>query len=306
MGIETRARLVESSFTGGVSMKLPRAEIERVIAEGDFPAWLELRVKRLEGEREEEAAVAVAWDEDELAELLRAADANEVTLLFDGSALAGAFDESDVEAHGLRERTAVLAVAVMAAGASAGIASAHTEGPGIGGAPAAAVSGTDVVAVPAGSKYVPQAGQTEVVLGGHTRAESAIGSAVSKTVEPDAVAVPAGSKYVPQAGQTEVVLGGASSGAAPAATGAATRIDGPDAVLVPPGSKYVPQPGQTVYTAPDASGTSGAASGTDVGTPSPSTLSAADDAAIAAGAALLIAAAGFAAAQTRRRPPRPA
>jgi hypothetical protein len=346
MEIQTRARLVEPSFAGGVTTTLPRAEIERAVAEGEFPAWLELRVKRQDDAGEDEAQVAVAWDEQELEQLLRAADSDGVTLMFDGASLADALEEPDVEAHGLRERTAVLAIAVMAAGASAGIASAHNQGPSSGGAQATAAVTSDSVVVPAGSKYVPQAGQTVVTVGGE-RTTSGIGTAASKTVDStDAVAVPAGSKYVPQAGQTEVVIAGTDSRGV-AATGADATAIQPDAVAVPAGSKYVPQAGQTeVVVGGDSRGVAAtAADSTPINQPDTvlvppgakyvpaagetmitaptsqvgsgsaatgvtvsesSSLSATDDAAIAAGAVLLIAAAGFAATQAGRRPPRPA
>jgi hypothetical protein len=88
------------------------------------------------GAEPERGEVVVTWDEDELNELLRSAndDADEVTLWFDAAALDQALT-GDVEAHGLRERTALLAIVVAAAGGGAGAAFAadttYVHSPGV-------------------------------------------------------------------------------------------------------------------------------------------------------------------------------
>ena len=71
-------------------------------------------------------SLRLAWDPSELEELLRRSEGDEVTLLFDGVELEKVFDDMDVEAHGIRERAVVLAVAAAAvAGGTASHASAY-------------------------------------------------------------------------------------------------------------------------------------------------------------------------------------
>jgi hypothetical protein len=64
-----------------------------------------------------QARVAVDWDQETLEQLLASTEDEEIGLWFDEGELALAFD--DVEGHGLRQKAAVLAVGVVAAGASA-------------------------------------------------------------------------------------------------------------------------------------------------------------------------------------------
>jgi hypothetical protein len=137
---QTQARLVEpAAFAGpGVSVAIRRAEIEAALTEAEYPAQLLLHVERTAdgGAEPERGEVVVTWDEDELNELLRSAndDADEVTLWFDAAALDQALT-GDVEAHGLRERTALLAIVVAAAGGGAGAAFAadttYVHSPGV-------------------------------------------------------------------------------------------------------------------------------------------------------------------------------
>jgi hypothetical protein len=70
------------------------------------------------------ARVAVDWDQDTLDQLLASTEDEEIALWFDERELARAFD--DVDAHGLRERAAVLAIAVTAIGVGATPALAGT------------------------------------------------------------------------------------------------------------------------------------------------------------------------------------
>ena len=137
--IQTQARLVDlsaSSFAaGGLSTIIPRAEIADAIEQGEYPARLVLDIERVEVKRGDEergdevahARVAVNWDEAALEQLLQSTRDEEVVLWFDPSQLEQAFEGSEVDAHGLRERAAVFAVTVAAAGAAAG---AGLAGPG--------------------------------------------------------------------------------------------------------------------------------------------------------------------------------
>lgn len=65
------------------------------------------------------------WDKDALDQLLASTDDQEIGLWFEERELALAFD--DVEAHGLREKAALLAIAGTAAGALAGPAFSATS-----------------------------------------------------------------------------------------------------------------------------------------------------------------------------------
>jgi hypothetical protein len=298
--IQAHARLVDSdSFfaAGGLSTTLPRAEIERVIDEGEYPARLDLRLRRLAEEGDEEALVAISWDEQELGSLLRATSGDEVTLLFDGRELEQALAGVEVEAHGLKERTAVLAIAVAAAGGSAGGAFAHPQLDGSGSATGG--GGADVVAVAPGSSYQARPGQVVVTPQQGERAPAAsTGPAAATGGEADVVAVAPGSGYRVLPGQ-DVVTPTVGTRTEAGRVGRPAPGEDADVVAVTPGSTYAARPGQTTVT---PRGDAGAPSvgGSD------STLSTADDVAIAGGAALLVAAAGFVAAQTRRRPAKPA
>jgi hypothetical protein len=110
--LRTRAQLVDFDRTGGIGTVLTRAEIMEAAAGTEFPATLLLDLDRADAR----ARVAVDWDQETLEQLLASTEDDEIGLWFDESELALAFD--DVEGHGIREKAAVLAVAVVAAGAS--------------------------------------------------------------------------------------------------------------------------------------------------------------------------------------------
>jgi hypothetical protein len=96
--------------------------------------------------------IAVSWEREDLEDLLQRAAGDSVTLAFDGQALLRAL-ETDVEAHGIREGLAVLAVAVVA-GSAAGVAAAQPQAVETGGvAPA-----TDIEAVRVTQPLVTGAG----------------------------------------------------------------------------------------------------------------------------------------------------
>jgi hypothetical protein len=129
--IQMRARLIDPETSGserrGPTTVLSRREVEEVLARGEYPAELVLDVvRRSEDGEDESGAIAVSWDEAELAELLRASGEDDVMLWFDEDDLERAIEEAEVSAHGLRERAAVLTVAIVAAGATTGSALAQT------------------------------------------------------------------------------------------------------------------------------------------------------------------------------------
>ena len=122
--VRDRARLVDASaFDGrGVTATVPRADIESVLASADGPPELVLDVQRREGDEVEAHTLRIEWDPKELEELLRTTSGEQVDLVLDRDELERAIQD-DVEAHGLREKAAIFAVAVVAAGgAGAGAA----------------------------------------------------------------------------------------------------------------------------------------------------------------------------------------
>ena len=120
-----RARLVDSTGNGtSVLTTIPRSEFEQALRDEGDPPDLVLDVTRYAGEGEARTSatgkVSVSWTREDLEEILRRSQGDAVTIAFDADALRQAFD-AEVEAHGIREAAAILAVAV-AAGAAAGTA----------------------------------------------------------------------------------------------------------------------------------------------------------------------------------------
>lgn len=121
----------ESDLHGGLSTTISRSAVEEALRLEE-PPELVLDVTGPAGER----SVAVSWKRDDLERLLREATGDSIQLTFDRAALEQAFAEDDVEAHGLKQKAAILAVAVAAAAGVAGGASAMPmtsgAGPAIG------------------------------------------------------------------------------------------------------------------------------------------------------------------------------
>ena len=139
--LRTRAHLVDRP-AGGIGAVFTREEIAGAATATEFPATLLLDLDRVERDGgTTQARVAVDWDQETLEQLLASTQDQEIELWFDERQLAMAFD--DVEGHGIREKAAVLAVAVVAAGASTTPAFARVAADGGGGA-----SATPTAAVP--------------------------------------------------------------------------------------------------------------------------------------------------------------
>lgn len=120
--IPARAALVPApDVADGMTTFVSRDEVKRAIQGSNGPLELVLDVTRFEdGDAAETRSVAVAWERKDLEQLLGQTEGEQVLLTFDGKALRDAF-ESDVEAHGIREKALVLAVAGAAvAGITAG------------------------------------------------------------------------------------------------------------------------------------------------------------------------------------------
>lgn len=324
--VQTQARLVDPGLiaTRGVSTTLRRTEIEHALAEGEYPAQLLLELSRVTPEGEEPATseVLVSWQEEELNGLLRSAGAesDEVTLWFDRSELEHAL-ATDVEAHGLRERTAIVAITVAAAGATAGGAFAHPElfgAAGSGTAPAAttqgflsdtassaAVAGT--VADMAASQPVSDTASSDAVA--RYQANVAASQPVSDTASSDAVAQHlanvAASQPVSDVASSDAL---ASYGRNMAASQPVSDVASSDALARYEANMAASESASAdalgryeTNAAMDAAPTASLSAGS-----STSSLTAADEAAIAGGIALLITGAGFVAVRKRRDHLRPA
>jgi hypothetical protein len=146
-----RAKLVDFAEEGAspALATLPRREVEEALRYEDGPPELILDVTRWADGNEQAGQVSVAWERGDLEELLRKSEGDSVTIAFDPDALLQAF-EADVEAHGLREAAAVLAVAIVAGGAAtAGAAYAQSDqSTGVGGAAAIEQVRSDAGAAP--------------------------------------------------------------------------------------------------------------------------------------------------------------
>jgi hypothetical protein len=159
--LRTRALLVGFDRAGAVGTVVPRSEIAEAAAGTEFPARLLLDLEKVEapGEDAAQARVAVDWDQESLEQLLASTEDEEIELRFDERELALAFD--DVDAHGLREKAAVLTIAVAAAGVSSSQAFARVAADNAGAAGSVAASGISATS---------RAGVPAVPVGGAERA----------------------------------------------------------------------------------------------------------------------------------------
>ena len=126
----TTAKLVDApTFDGrGIAATLSRSEVEEALAgKGDVSLKLEVKA-RPEGAADFEAhSLEIDWDRADLEQMLEQASGDQVTLTFDARELADMI-EPDVEGQALRERVAVLTVAIAAATAGTASYVATTTG----------------------------------------------------------------------------------------------------------------------------------------------------------------------------------
>ena len=129
------ARFADAIPAGrAIATTVPRQELTTVL-EADGSAELTLEFVP-QGADEPPTMIGIEWSQTELEALLGHTEGDVVTLTFDRDELAELFD--DVEAHGLRTRAAIVAVAAVGAlGSAAGIASAMPTTADTAGAPAA-------------------------------------------------------------------------------------------------------------------------------------------------------------------------
>ncbi len=114
--LTTTATLVEyGTFEGGspITAVLARSELEAALnTDESTRLWFELG----RGDGEDTARLTLDLAPADLEEMLRRSTGDEIALALDGDAVAGLFDDPDVEAHGLRGAlAATVAIAAIAA-----------------------------------------------------------------------------------------------------------------------------------------------------------------------------------------------
>ncbi len=126
--LSARAALVPApDVSDGLTTAVSREEVAAALGAADGPPDLILDVTRFSnGDAAETRNLVVAWERGDLEELLRQSEGDQIVLTFDREAIRQAM-EADVEAHGIREKVLVLAVAAMAATGAAASASAQVN-----------------------------------------------------------------------------------------------------------------------------------------------------------------------------------
>jgi hypothetical protein len=130
------------SEASGLVTTIPRGEVEDALR-SDATVDLMLDVDRLaaDGKGRETERVTLTWEPQDLERLLATSSEDQLTLTFDAAELQQLLDE-DVDAHGMREKLAVVSVVAGLAAAGAGSAAAMYAPSGADGGSA----GTAVVA----------------------------------------------------------------------------------------------------------------------------------------------------------------
>jgi hypothetical protein len=136
---DARATLVDLSDTTAVdtlTVTMPRRHVEEALIENEpVDLVLDLAQRDADGDTSETTQIAVAWERDELEDLLRRSDGESISMVFDEAALRRLLDP-EFEAHGMRGALAVLAVAVAAGGAASAATAYPSEGVRLSGAAA--------------------------------------------------------------------------------------------------------------------------------------------------------------------------
>jgi len=130
-------RLVDSlpdDEVRGLVATVSRDEVEEVLRTDEGPVDLLLDVQRVaaNGDKTETERIALAWEPQDLERLLATTSGDQIAFTFDEEEVRQLLD--DVEAHGMREKIAVLSVVAGMAAASVGSASGAAFAP-TGGAP---------------------------------------------------------------------------------------------------------------------------------------------------------------------------
>jgi hypothetical protein len=222
--IAARAALVPAANVGeALTTSVSRLEIEDVLESDEAPIELVLDVTRFsDGEAAETRSVAISWERPDLERLLKEAQGDQVVLTFDREALRQAM-EAEVEAHGLREKVIILAVAATAAtgGAAATAQASPGLAPGLHGAVAQSAATQDDRAV---SRTTPTAPVASL---------SADDRAVARAAPTSDPVLGADDRAVPRATPIPEPVLGPDDRAVPRATPSPEPVLGPDDRAVP-------------------------------------------------------------------------
>jgi hypothetical protein len=140
-GTRSLAADVSAGPDAGLAIDLRRVDIEMALGSADdgvVELLLDLEAREVDGGTTRRRTLAVGCTPADLERMLEVAS-DSVRVSFDAEALARAIDP-DIEAHGLREKMAVLAIVVATTGAAAGSAQAMPTLAGQGGSGAATVA----------------------------------------------------------------------------------------------------------------------------------------------------------------------
>ena len=189
--LSARAALVPApEVSGGLTTSVSRGEVEEALRVGDTPPDLILDVTRFaNGDPAETRNLVVAWERADLEELLRQSESDRVILTFDSDAIREAM-EADVEAHGIREKALVLAVAAVAATGGAASASAQGSPDDRAVSKATSVGQVEIPYLSHGT-LTPEAAPTEIPYLSHgtLTPEAAAAAAAGSSASPDDRAV---------------------------------------------------------------------------------------------------------------------
>jgi hypothetical protein len=126
------AKLVDPAAVGAgsaLTATLPRTDIEAALQD-EAGADLFLEIARIQNGERNDRRIKVAWEREDLEKLLQGSSGETVSLTFDPDELQRMLDDPDFEAHGLKEKAAVITVALATAAGFAGGASAMTASDG--------------------------------------------------------------------------------------------------------------------------------------------------------------------------------
>jgi hypothetical protein len=296
-------RLVDSHAAGDGTFvaTIGRDEVEKAL-QSDEPVDLLLDVERVaaDGSGRETERIAIGWEPDDLERLLAQDRGGEITLTFGETELRQLL-EADVDAHGMRERLAVVTVVAGLAAASAGGATAMVGGTAQDGAAGTQAAVTHVTASEVSTGLTAAAaGPSQAEL----RADAVRGEALNQQYGLGTGPSQAEQRADALRGEALNQQYGLGDASVAAPSEISTGITGTEPAapseistgVVPQPAPISPEVTAGVTSQPTATPASSDPSWTS---PSPETL------AIAAGAILAIAALGFAA-RSQRPGPRPA
>src|SRR3954462_4751100 len=122
------AKLVDPAAVGAgsaLTATLPRMDIEAALHD-EAGADLFLEIARIQNGERNDRRIKVAWSREDLETLLQSSKGETVSCTFDADELERMLNDPDFEAHGLREKAAIITVAIAGAAALASGASAMT------------------------------------------------------------------------------------------------------------------------------------------------------------------------------------